>query len=146
MGGGVDEDFDAIFPTENCGHYSDHQERSMIHLKRVYEPAGTKDGARFLVERLWPRGMKKEALRMDGWLKDAAPSAELRRWFAHDPAKWAEFQERYFAELDAHRESVEPIRKAMRKGPVTFLFSSHDAEHNNALALKSYLSRSSGRK
>jgi uncharacterized protein YeaO (DUF488 family) len=113
----------------------------MIHLKRVYEPAAKDDGMRFLVERLWPRGVKKEALRLDGWLKDVAPSTTLRQWFAHDPAKWAEFQKRYFAELDANPEAVQPIRQAMRKGAVTFLYSSHDAEHNNALALKSYLSK-----
>jgi uncharacterized protein YeaO (DUF488 family) len=113
----------------------------MIYLKRVYEPAAKDDGMRFLVERLWPRGVKKEALRLDGWLKDVAPSTTLRQWFAHDPAKWAEFQKRYFAELDANPEAVQPIRQAMRKGAVTFLYSSHDAEHNNALALKSYLSK-----
>jgi uncharacterized protein YeaO (DUF488 family) len=118
----------------------------MIHLKRVYEPAARDDGTRFLVERLWPRGIKKEALHMDGWLKDVAPSTELRQWFAHDPAKWAEFQKRYFAELDTNPEAVQPIRQALRKGTVTLLFSSHDAEHNNALALKTYLSKSSKRR
>lgn len=117
----------------------------MIHLKRVYEPAGPEDGIRFLVERLWPRGVKKEALRMDAWLKDVAPSPELRQWFGHDPAKWVEFQKRYFAELDANPEAPQPIREAMRKGAVTFLFSSHDVEHNNAVALKAYLSSSSKR-
>jgi uncharacterized protein YeaO (DUF488 family) len=115
----------------------------MIHLKRVYESATPDDGARFLVERLWPRGMKKEALRLDAWLKDAAPSTELRKWFAHDPAKWAEFQKRYFAGLDANPEAIKPIRQAMRKGTVTLLFGTHDAEHNNALALMTYLTKSS---
>ncbi len=114
----------------------------MIHLKRVYEPESRDDGARFLVERLWPRGVKKKALHLEAWLKDVAPSTELRQWFAHDPKKWAEFQRRYFAELDANPEAVEPIRKAMREGTVTLLFSSRDAEHNNAVALKSYLSKS----
>jgi uncharacterized protein YeaO (DUF488 family) len=118
----------------------------MIHLKRVYEPESPEDGLRFLVERLWPRGVKKEALHLDVWLKEVAPSTELRQWFAHDPAKWAEFQRRYFAELDAMPEAVQPIRNAMREGSVTLLFSSHDAEHNNALALKTYLSRPSRRK
>ncbi len=113
----------------------------MIHLKRVYEPASPEDGMRFLVERLWPRGVKKEALHLDAWLKDVAPSTELRQWFAHDPVKWVEFQRRYVAELDAKPEAVQPLRKAMREGPVTLLFSSHDAEHNNAVALKSYLSK-----
>lgn len=115
----------------------------MIHLKRVYEPATPDDGVRILVERLWPRGIKKEALRLDAWLKDAAPSTELRKWFAHDPSKWAEFQKRYFAELDANPKAITPIRQAMRKGPVTFLFSTHDAEHNNARALMTYLTKSS---
>jgi uncharacterized protein YeaO (DUF488 family) len=115
----------------------------MIQLKRVYDPGAgeeTKgDGTRFLVERLWPRGIKKENLHFDAWLKDVAPSTELRQWFNHDPAKWAEFQRKYFAELDKNPEAVEPIRKAMHHGTVTFLYSSHDEEHNNALALKTYL-------
>lgn len=114
----------------------------MIHLKRVYEPESPEDGLRFLVERLWPRGVKKEALHLDVWLKEVAPSTKLRQWFAHDPAKWVEFQRRYFAELDAIPEAVQPIRSAMHEGPVTLLFSAHDAEHNNAVALKSYLSKS----
>ena len=113
----------------------------MIQLKRVYEPAAADDGARFLVERLWPRGIKKEALHHDAWLKDAAPSTQLRQWFAHDPKRWAKFQDKYFTELDANPEALESIRKALRKGTVTFLFSSHDVAHNNALALKTYLTR-----
>lgn len=112
----------------------------MIQLKRVYEPADAADGARFLVERLWPRGIRKESLQFDAWIKDAAPSTELRQWFSHDPAKWTEFQRRYFAELDAKPEALAPIRAAARKGTVTLLFSSHDEEHNNAVALKTYLS------
>ena len=111
----------------------------MIQLKRVYDPANSDDGVRFLVERLWPRGMKKENLRLDAWLKDVAPSTELRQWFSHDPAKWAEFKRRYFAELDTKAEALEPIRKALKHGRVTLLFSSHDTEHNNAVALKVYL-------
>jgi uncharacterized protein YeaO (DUF488 family) len=111
----------------------------MVQLKRVYDPAKRDDGTRFLVERLWPRGVKKENLRLDAWLKDAAPSTDLRQWFSHDPAKWTEFQRRYFAELDVKPEALEPIRKALKHGRVTLLFSSHDTEHNNALALKDYL-------
>jgi uncharacterized protein YeaO (DUF488 family) len=111
----------------------------MIQLKCVYEPATPDDGTRFLVERLWPRGIKKESLRFDAWLKDVAPSTGLRQWFAHDPAKWENFQRRYFAELDANTEAVAPIRKALHGGPITLLFSSHDVTHNNALALKKYL-------
>lgn len=113
----------------------------MLQLKRAYDAAGNEDGTRFLVERLWPRGVKKEDLRLDGWLKDVAPSTELRKWFNHDPAKWTEFQRRYFAELKEHPEALEPILKAARKGRVTLIFSSHDAVHNNAVALKSYLDR-----
>jgi uncharacterized protein YeaO (DUF488 family) len=114
----------------------------VIQLKRVYEPdEPSKDGSRFLVERLWPRGIRKEALHFDAWVKDAAPSTELRQWFNHDPDKWKEFQRRYFAELDAKPEALAPIRSAARKGTVTLLFSSHDTEHNNAVALKTYLTR-----
>jgi uncharacterized protein YeaO (DUF488 family) len=112
-----------------------------IALKRAYDPASSDDGTRFLVERLWPRGIKKEALRLDGWLKDVAPSTELRKWFSHDPAKWKEFQRKYFAELDKNQEALEPILAAARKGRVTLVFSSHDSEHNNAVALKSYLTQ-----
>ena len=111
----------------------------MIQLKRVYDPANPEDGVRFLVERLWPRGVKKEALQFDAWLKDVAPSTELRQWFSHDPAKWKEFQRRYFAELDSKPEALEPIRTTLKRKQVTLLFSSHDTMHNNAVALKSYL-------
>jgi uncharacterized protein YeaO (DUF488 family) len=111
----------------------------MISLKRAYDPASKDDGVRFLVERLWPRGVKKGALRLDAWLKDVAPSTELRQWFSHDPAKWAEFQRRYSAELDAKREVLEPIVNAVRRGSVTLVFSSHDTERNNAVALRTYL-------
>ena len=111
----------------------------MIQIKRVYEPVAKSDGQRFLVERLWPRGFKKEALPMTAWLKEAAPSHELRKWFSHDPARWKEFQKRYRAELDRKSETWQPLRAAMKTGEVTLLFSSHDLEHNNALALKAYL-------
>ena len=111
----------------------------MIRLKWVYDMVGPEDGVRFLVERLWPRGVKKTSLRMDGWLKDAAPSDGLRRWFGHDPAKWDEFRRRYAAELDDHPEALAPIEEAARQGVVTLIYSSRDAEHNNALALQEYL-------
>lgn len=115
----------------------------MIQLRRVYDVSkGAKaEDTRFLVERLWPRGIKKEALHFDAWLKDAAPSTELRKWFSHDPEKWKEFQRKYFVELDRNPEALDPICKAMRHGQVTLLYSSRDAEHNNAVALKSYLTR-----
>lgn len=116
----------------------------MIQLKRVYEAASRDDGTRFLIERLWPRGIKKEALKMDAWIKEAGPSTELRQWFSHDPAKWAEFQRRYAKELDGRAEVLEPIRKAAKHGAVTLLYSSHDEEHNNAVALKGYLGKHKG--
>lgn len=111
----------------------------MIQLKRVYEPPAKSDGVRFLVERLWPRGVKKESLQLDGWLRDAAPGTALRKWFNHEPAKWAEFQRRYRAELGKNPAAWQPILDAARTGPVTLLFSSRDAEHNNVAALKAYL-------
>lgn len=113
----------------------------MIQTKRVYEPASRSDGARFLVERLWARGMKRDELHMKGWLKDVAPSAELRRWFGHDPKKWETFRERYFAELDAKAETWQPLLEAARRGTVTLLYSARDETHNNAVALKEYLER-----
>lgn len=118
----------------------------MIKLKRAYDSASNDDGIRFLVERLWPRGVKKTALRLDAWLKDVAPSTGLRQWFSHDPAKWTEFQRRYRRELDATPEALEPILKAARRGRVTLVYNSHDAEHNNAVVLKAYAeARISGR-
>jgi|SoiMethySBSTD1v2_1073268.scaffolds.fasta_scaffold1157945_1 uncharacterized protein YeaO (DUF488 family) len=115
----------------------------MIKLKRVYEEEAPDDGVRYLIERLWPRGMKKESLHIDAWLKDAGPSTELRKWFSHDPEKWNEFRRRYFAELDRATEWA-PIREAAQRGTVTLLYSSHDTEHNNAVALKEYIERKMG--
>ncbi|MDA8095204.1 MAG: DUF488 domain-containing protein [Betaproteobacteria bacterium] len=111
----------------------------MIRTKRVYEPIAAEDGARYLVERLWPRGVKKEALGSAVWLKDVAPSDDLRRWFNHDPVKWVEFRRRYQAELDAHPASWEGMLEHARAGNVTLLYSAHDGVHNNANALKDYL-------
>lgn len=111
----------------------------MLSVKRVYEAPGSDDGARYLVERLWPRGIKKENLIMDAWLKEVAPSNDLRRWFGHDPAKWDEFQRRYRAELDANPSAWKPLLEASKRGNVTLLYSARDTEHNNAFALKSYL-------
>ena len=113
----------------------------MITIKRVYDRPEPTDGTRFLVERLWPRGMKKGTLRMDGWLKEVAPSDALRRWFGHDLAKWQEFQSRYFAELDNNPETWQPIVEAAQRSDVTLLYSARDAEHNNALALKAYVEK-----
>jgi uncharacterized protein YeaO (DUF488 family) len=118
----------------------------MIQLKRAYDPAAKNDGARFLVERLWPRGVKKEALPIEAWLKDVAPSTELRRWFSHDPARWPEFRRRYFAELKAHPPAWQPLLEAARSGRLTLVYSSHDTEHNNAVALKEFLEQRLGKK
>ena len=111
----------------------------MIKLKRAYEPASRGDGVRFLVERLWPRGISKATLEIDEWLKDAGPSTELRKWFSHDPEKWDEFRRRYRRELDARPEAWQPIVAMARRGTVTLIYSSHDTEHNNAVALQEYL-------
>lgn len=111
----------------------------MIGIKRVYDDPETSDGARYLVERLWPRGMKKENLIMDAWFKEVAPSSDLRRWFGHDPEKWKEFQRRYRAELDANPNAWKPLLEASKRGNVTLLYSARDTEHNNADTLKSYL-------
>jgi uncharacterized protein YeaO (DUF488 family) len=111
----------------------------MIKIKRVYEPAASSDGRRFLVERLWPRGIRKEALGAEAWMKDVAPSGKLRTWFGHRPERWEEFRKRYGAELDAHPDAWEPLADAARRGTVTLLYSAHDTEHNGALALRDYL-------
>ncbi|HKW96587.1 MAG TPA: DUF488 domain-containing protein [Bryobacteraceae bacterium] len=109
-----------------------------IRIARVYDSSSGK-GTRFLVERLWPRGIKKEDLKMTAWLKEVAPSTQLRKWFHHDPAKWPEFQRRYAAELDRHPAAWQPILAAESKGAVTLLYSAHDTEHNNAVALAQFL-------
>jgi uncharacterized protein YeaO (DUF488 family) len=110
-----------------------------IQLKHTSEPPARGDGARVLVDRLWPRGRSKDALKLDLWLKDLAPSTELRRWFAHDPEKWPEFRRRYHAELDANPEALEPLRERIAAGPVTLVFAAADREHNNAVALLEWL-------
>ena len=111
----------------------------MIQIKRVYDSPAKEDGARFFVERLWPRGMKKEALLMDAWCKNLAPSRDLRRWFSHDPDKWVEFQRRYRIELAKNPDACQPLLDASKKGHITLLYSAHDTKHNSALTLKLYL-------
>jgi uncharacterized protein YeaO (DUF488 family) len=111
----------------------------MIKIKRVYEPAEPGDGERFLVDRLWPRGIKKENLDMKAWLKDVAPSTELRKGFHHDVPHWDEFIKRYYHELDQNPSTWEPILKAAKKGNVTLLYSAKDEQHNQAKALEEYL-------
>ena len=113
----------------------------MIQIKRVYEAAAKTDAERFLVERLLPRGMKKETLQMTSWLKEVAPSETLRRWFNHDSAKWKEFQRRYRVELDDKPEAWQPLLDAAESDDVTLLFSARDLEHNNAVTLKAYLDK-----
>jgi uncharacterized protein YeaO (DUF488 family) len=113
----------------------------MIRIKRAYEPSARGDGRRLLVERLWPRGVRKDALLLDAWIKEVAPSTELRKWFDHRLDRWTEFQRRYRRELRAHREAWAPILEASRRGAVTLVYSAHDPEHNAAVALRNYLMR-----
>lgn len=112
----------------------------MVKLKRVYEPYESSDGRRILVDRLWPRGLTKEKAHISLWLKDVAPSHELRQWFGHDPAKWPEFQRRYRAELKANTEAVNRLRDELRlAGPVTLVYGAKDETHNDAVVLKDFL-------
>ena len=111
----------------------------MIRIKRSYEPRAREDGRRILVERLWPRGMKKEALHADAWMKDVAPSTELRQWFGHRVERWDEFRRRYRKELSANADAWAPLLDAGRRGAVTLLYSAHDIEHNGARVLREYL-------
>ena len=115
--------------------------RVSIRLKRVYDKPAKADGRRVLVDRIWPRGLKKNEARIDQWLKEIAPSTQLRKWFAHDPGKWREFKKRYSAELDDQREQVEQLARGAKKRTVTLLFGAKDTEHNNAVALKEYIER-----
>jgi uncharacterized protein YeaO (DUF488 family) len=110
-----------------------------LQLKRAYEPAAPEDGKRFLVDRLWPRGVKKEALVLTDWLKDVAPSDALRRWFGHDLERWTEFRRRYRAELKSHQSVLQPLRDALKLGAVTLVYSAHDQEHNQAVVLREFL-------
>ena len=111
----------------------------MIRVKRVYDPPEDKDGVRILVDRLWPRGVRKGSLRLDCWLKEIAPSDELRRWFRHDPSRWEAFKRRYFQELHRMPERWQPVLEMARKGTVTLLYAAKDRVHNNAVALKEFL-------
>lgn len=111
----------------------------MIQLKRVYEEPTEDDGVRLLVERLWPRGLTKAAAAIDRWERDLAPSPELRRWFAHDPAKWPEFRRRYEHELQAHTEAIEALCTRIRTETVTFVYAARDEEHNSAVVLRDFV-------
>ena len=111
----------------------------MIKIKRVYDPSSNDDGKRILIDRLWPRGLKKENVHFDEWVKDIAPSAELRTWFRHDPKKWEEFKRLFFKELHGKRETVDDIVSLAKKDTVTLLFASKEERFNNAVALKEYI-------
>jgi uncharacterized protein YeaO (DUF488 family) len=110
-----------------------------IAIKRVYEPAAKVDGYRVLIDRLWPRGLKKESVQLDLWVKELAPSTALRQWFGHDPARWDGFRHRYATELDALAEQWRPLAERAARHTVTLLYGARDEEHNNAVALKAYL-------
>lgn len=110
-----------------------------IRIKRIYEPASDEDGQRILVDRLWPRGISKEKAEIVFWARELAPSTELRRWYSHDPGKWEEFKSRYFKELEARSQKVKELLEYVRRGPVTFLYSSTEPRINNAAALKQYV-------
>jgi len=110
-----------------------------IRLKRAYEPPSADDGARILVDRLWPRGISKTDARLDQWMKEIAPSTELRKWFGHDPAKWQEFRRRYIAELETHRDQLEHLCELAITGVVTLVYSARDEIHNDAVVLREVL-------
>jgi uncharacterized protein YeaO (DUF488 family) len=110
-----------------------------VRIKRIYEPAAKSDGYRVLVDRLWPRGIKREQAAIDEWAREVAPSQELRHWFGHDPQRYDEFRRRYAQELEAHEQELEQLRKQARKGTLTLLFGARDTEHNNAAALAELL-------
>lgn len=110
-----------------------------VKIKRVYLPASPDDGARVLVDRVWPRGVSRDAAALASWSKDVAPSTALRKWFGHDPARWPEFRERYRAELAANPGPVATLKTMLRVGPLTLVYGAHDEEHNNAVVLAEYL-------
>lgn len=112
-----------------------------IKIKRAYDKPSKDDGLRILIDRLWPRGLAKDAARIDHWLKDVAPSAALRRWFGHDPARWAEFRRRYRAELAEHPEALAALKRLVRGRVATLVFAARDAEHCNAAALRGMLAK-----
>jgi uncharacterized protein YeaO (DUF488 family) len=110
-----------------------------VRLKRAYDPPAASDGKRILIDRLWPRGVKKTDAAIDEWMKEIAPSTTLRKWFGHDPARWSEFRRRYLKELNGHRAELDRLRKLARQGPLTLVFSAHDEAHNDAVVLRGLL-------
>jgi uncharacterized protein YeaO (DUF488 family) len=135
VGAGIREDGIPVKPTD----FEGERMIGMIVLKRVYETPQETDGYRVLVERLWPRGISKDKGRIDLWLREIAPSAELRKWYRHDPVRWEEFRRRYREELDGKADLVRMLRDKSRTGQVTFVFASRDIEHSGAFALKEYI-------
>jgi len=115
----------------------------MIRLKRIYDPFSREDGKRVLVDRLWPRGLRKENAHIDEWIKDIAPSDALRKWFSHDPSRWEEFKKRYNDELKGKKELLKELLADSRKGTVTLLFAAKDIERNNAVLIKEVLAKKS---
>ena len=111
----------------------------MVRIKRIYDPVSPEDGKRIYIDRLWPRGLKKDEAVFDEWLKEISPSDELRKWFGHDPAKWKEFEKRYRKELEEKGELLEKLRHEARRGTITLLYSAKDTEHNNAVTMKEVL-------
>lgn len=110
-----------------------------IKLKRAYEAPATADGTRILIDRLWPRGIKKTDAQIDQWPKELAPSTELRKWFGHDPERWLEFQQRYVAEIAQHTDLLDGLRELAQQGVITLVFAAHDEEHNNAVVIRNLL-------
>lgn len=113
----------------------------MVKIKRVYDPVSREDGKRILIDRLWPRGIKKEEAKIDEWIKEIAPTTDLRKWFSHDPAKWPEFRKRYINELKSKSDLVERLRSEAKKRTITLLFAAKDAEHANAVVLKKVIEK-----
>jgi uncharacterized protein YeaO (DUF488 family) len=118
----------------------------MVKIKRVYDEASPDDGSRILIDRLWPRGIKKDEAKIDEWIKDIAPSNELRKWFAHDPSKWQEFRKRYMEELKDQSNLVEILINRAKRGNITLIFSARDTEYNNAVVLSELISKRERRK
>jgi uncharacterized protein YeaO (DUF488 family) len=115
-----------------------------VRIKRIYEPASPEDGARLLVDRVWPRGITKEAAALTMWIKEVAPSTALRKWFGHDPQRWPEFHRRYLDELVANAPAVDRVRGYVEAGRTTLLYAAHDPAHNNAVVLADYLRNQAG--
>jgi uncharacterized protein YeaO (DUF488 family) len=116
--------------------------RANVKLKRAYEPPDPEDGVRILVDRLWPRGLRKADAAIDQWAKTLAPSTELRKWFGHAPARWQAFRQRYEASLEEHADELDKLRSLARQGPITLIYAARDEVHNEAVVLRDVLLRS----